>query len=372
MTCLRRTWCGRGLLVVGFAFLNLAFLSVAHNDGAPAEPCKNDAGMTIEAEFRPGIITVDAYAKDWANIRGYQFLLTQAITADLKSPYPQDSGRMQIKAVHDGREIFFLVEVPGDYVYEDGQIMGCPAVALMFGIGDDATYHNMGGCQEKSDTCSSSSCAGHEVDIMQFTISTAIPGRLYGANLLDNLNGTGHDSTGHLDDMYAWNPHCRFVDGLGPNDVKEGAGAQNEWRGAWTHTSISNEYGMVQGDSPYGKAGTKGFYIFEFARPLRTGDRSQQDKQFTIGGIHGMAAALWYPVGNVPWSPHEHYSANCDWIPLKILSAAGPSSHTFTKVVDTLSILAVVLALAALGTTFAVGWWLKTNPHATFTSINPL
>ncbi|KAG6556314.1 hypothetical protein Mapa_002256 [Marchantia paleacea] len=363
---------GWPLLVIALVLLSSASLSVAHNDGAPAAPCKNDAGLTVQSGFRPGTITVDADSKDWVGIPYYQFVLTQAITADPKAPYPQDSGRMQIKTVHDGRDIFFLLEVPGDYVYEDGLNTGCPSVALMFGVGDDATYHNMGGCTEKSDTCTSSTCAGHEVDIMHFSIGSAIPGRLYGANLLDNLNGTGADSVGHLNDMYSWNPHCRHVDGLGPNDQKEGAGAQNDWRGAWTHTSIQNDYGLVQGDSPYGKAGTKGFYIFELARPLRTADRFQQDAQFTIGATHPMAAALWYPVGNVPWSAHEHYSANCDWIPLKILSAAGTGSETISRVVDTLSILALFLALAALGTSFVVGWWVKTNPHATFTSINPL
>lgn len=51
----------------------------------------------------------------------------------------------------------------------------------------------MGGCKASPDKCSSETCHGYDVDIMHFTISTAIPGRLYGANLVDNVNGTGAD-----------------------------------------------------------------------------------------------------------------------------------------------------------------------------------
>lgn len=51
----------------------------------------------------------------------------------------------------------------------------------------------MGGCTNLPGTCNAKSCRGHEVDIMHFSIGNAIPGRLYGGNLMDNLNGTGRD-----------------------------------------------------------------------------------------------------------------------------------------------------------------------------------
>lgn len=41
--------------------------------------------------------------------------------------------------------------------------------------------------------CTSKSCRGHEVDIMHFSIGSAIPGRLYGGNPLDNRDGIGSD-----------------------------------------------------------------------------------------------------------------------------------------------------------------------------------
>lgn len=97
----------------------------------------------------------------------------------------------------------------------------CPSIALMFQIGNSATYHDvrflvsesrffylyvvkllckvsinlcmirypllnkMGGCKESPDTCNSTNCRGYEVDIMHFSIGNSIPGRLYGGNSID-------------------------------------------------------------------------------------------------------------------------------------------------------------------------------------------
>ena len=49
----------------------------------------------------------------------------------------------------------------------------------------------MGGCKASPDSCTNKTCRGYEVDLMHFSIGTAIPGRLYGGNLLDV--GTGND-----------------------------------------------------------------------------------------------------------------------------------------------------------------------------------
>lgn len=51
--------------------------------------------------------------------------------------------------------------------------------------------HKMGGCGEGPDTCTRKNCHGHEVDIMHFSLGTAIPGRLYGGNSVDNSLGYG-------------------------------------------------------------------------------------------------------------------------------------------------------------------------------------
>ncbi|MCO5608929.1 hypothetical protein L7F22_063147 [Adiantum nelumboides] len=103
--------------------------------------------------------------------------------------------------------------------------------------------HWMGGCKQNPDACSSDSCEGHAVDLMHFSIGGAIPGRLYGANAYDNANSTGKDSIGSLHDMYGWNPHCRYFDGLLPNESSiPNSGSQNDWRGAWSHSSMDLTY----------------------------------------------------------------------------------------------------------------------------------
>lgn len=51
----------------------------------------------------------------------------------------------------------------------------------------------MGGCPLPPTKCSPSSCRGHEVDIVQFKINSAIPGRIYGTNEADELLSSGHD-----------------------------------------------------------------------------------------------------------------------------------------------------------------------------------
>ncbi|OAY48802.2 uncharacterized protein LOC122723617 [Manihot esculenta] len=223
---------------------------------------------------------------------------------------------MTVKALHDGKDLFFLLQVDGDYAYAKGNNNKCPSVALMFPIGDHATYHNMGGCKEGTNSCTSKTCKGHEVDMMHFSIGNAIPGRLYGGNLIDNRDGNGGDRFGHLVDLYAWNPHCRYIDGIGPSG--NDSSAQNNWKGAWWHTIFTDHSGFVEEDSPYGSDGQKGTYLFEFSRPLRTMDRLQQDAQFTISGSSKMAVAFWYPVDGNPWHGSGHFSINCDWIPLDI------------------------------------------------------
>lgn len=67
----------------------------AHNEDAPPEPCASDMGVTVEAEYRPGLITLDADSKDWAGVRGYEFPLRMAI--NVAETYPMDPGSIQIK-----------------------------------------------------------------------------------------------------------------------------------------------------------------------------------------------------------------------------------------------------------------------------------
>lgn len=276
--------------------------------------CESDEEIRIEAEFKPGFITLDGHADDWKDIDGLDSSLLPALDPDDDKKYT--GGKMTVKALHDGNDMFFLLQVDGNYAYTKGDNKKCPSVALMFPIGDEATYHNMGGCKEGTGTCNRKTCKGHEVDIMHFSIGNAIPGRLYGGNPLDNGEGNGGDRFGHLVDLYSWNPHCRYLDGTGPSG--NDSSGQNNWKGAWWHSSFNVHSGFVEEDSPYTSDSQKGTYFFEFSRPLRTMDRLQQDAQFTIGGSSKMAVAFWYPVDGNSWHGSGHYSVNCDWIPLDI------------------------------------------------------
>ncbi|KAJ6400944.1 hypothetical protein OIU84_016379 [Salix udensis] len=177
--------------------------------------CEADEEIRIEAGFRPGLITLDGHADDWKDIDAFDSSLLPALDPDDDKEYT--GGKMTVKALHDGNDVFFLLQVDGNYAYTKGDNNKCPSVALMFPIGDEATYHNMGGCKEGTDACNKKTCKGHEVDIMHFSVGNAIPGRLYGGNPLDNGDGNGGDRFGHLVDLYGWNPHCRYLDGTGPS-----------------------------------------------------------------------------------------------------------------------------------------------------------
>ncbi|KAG0475970.1 hypothetical protein HPP92_012401 [Vanilla planifolia] len=280
--------------VVVSGAIHFAAAHEGHGDEA-AGSCAGSPDIGVVAYYRPGIVTVDGREDDWDGIDGFEVQLLPALDPDVDKAYA--GGKMSIKAIHDGSNVFFMLQVDGEYAYSQGANEKCPSVALMFQVGENASYHNMGGCKNLPGSCNNMSCRGHEVDIMHFSIGNAIPGRLYGGNLADNSEGTGNDRFGHLVDVYAWNPHCRYLDGKGPTG--KSSYAQNDWHGAWWHSKITFNSGIVAGDSPYSEDGVKGTYYFEFSRPLRTMDRSQQDVQFVIGQTSRVAAAFWYPIGEI-------------------------------------------------------------------------
>ncbi|KGN45024.1 uncharacterized protein LOC101219938 [Cucumis sativus] len=306
--------------------------------------CESDSDIGIVAEFRPGIITLDGHADDWNDIDGFEFSLLPALDPDEDKEY--SGGKMTVKALHDGRDVFFLLQVDGQYRYSKGDSSKCPSVALMFQIGESATYHSMGGCKEGKDTCTNKTCKGYEVDLMHFSIGNAIPGRLYGGNNVDI--GTGGDRFGHLVDVYAWNPHCRYLDGIGPSG--NDSSAKNDWKGAWWHSSFSHHSGFVEEDSPYSSDNQKGTYYFEFSRPLRTSDRLQQDAQFVIGGSSKMSAAFWYPVDEKPWHGSGHYSIHCDWTSLDFYSSSSKLTTSLhgSGSSSTASIFALLISVISL------------------------
>ncbi|CAA0824911.1 heme binding [Striga hermonthica] len=328
--------------------------------------CDPNSEIRVQAEFRPGIITIDGKVDDWDGVEGSDFPLLPALDPDADKEY--DAGKLTLKVVHDGKDAYFMLQVNGNYAYTQGYDSSkCASVALMFQIGESATYHRMGGCEEGPDSCTNKTCKGHEVDIMHFSIGNAIPGRLYGGNPVDNREGYGGDRFGHLVDMYSWNPHCRYLDGISPsgNDTS----AQNDWQGSWWHSSLTDHSGFLEVDSPYSTEGQKGTYYFEFSRPLRTMDRLQQDAQYTIGKSNKFSAAFWYPMDGKPWHGSAHYSISCDWIPLDFI----PGLSEPTKVAaqqsswDAASALSLFFSVVALCMSVFIGHRMsKTSRTANF------
>ncbi|KAL6515911.1 hypothetical protein OROGR_019216 [Orobanche gracilis] len=314
--------------------------------------CDPDSEIRVEARFIPGIITVDGKVDDWNDIDGSDFPLLPALDPDADKEY--NAGKLTLKALHDGKEAYFMLQVNGNYAYTQGDDSKCASVSLMFQIGENATYHRMGGCGEAPDACTNKTCHGNEVDIMHFSLGNAIPGRLYGGNPVDNSEAYGGDRFGHLVDVYAWNPHCRFLDGISPtgNDTS----AQNDWQGSWWHSSLTDHSGFIKDDSPYALEGQKGTYYFEFSRPLRTMDRVQQDAQFTIGKSSKFTAAFWYPMDGKPWHGSGHYSISCDWIPLDFISGStGPTEVAQRSSWDAATVFSLLFSVAALCMSIFIG-----------------
>ncbi|KAG8369073.1 hypothetical protein BUALT_Bualt15G0112300 [Buddleja alternifolia] len=392
-------------------FLLAACIATAHEESGEWH-CDPDDEARIGAQFRPGIVTLDGHADDWADVDdGFDFPLRPALDPDEDNEYKP--GKMTLKALHDGADVYFMLQVNGDYLYSKGgnikegsirDIMKysmalrdkhkCPSLALMFQVGENATYHNMGGCKESPDTCNSTNCRGHEVDIMHFSIGNSIPGRLYGG---DSVNGVGQDERIGLVDMYSWNPHCRNIDGNGPSG--NDSTAVNNWKGAWWHSSFSTHSGkmhqssaevwilkvviflktsfivrwFIEDDSPYGSAGQKGTYYFEFSRPLRTMDRFQQDAQFSIGQSSRFSAAFWYPADGKPWHGSGHYTVSCDWVPMDVIPAystqlKGASGSSW----DAAGGFAFVLSIVAFCISIFVGYMVSKNKSVPFTPIDHL
>ncbi|XP_054803830.1 uncharacterized protein LOC129307011 isoform X2 [Prosopis cineraria] len=358
-----------------FLILFLAFVSIgvvdSHEESGPWS-CDSNSEIRLQADFKPGLVSLDGHADDWKDIDGSDFSLLPALDPDADKEYK--GGKMTVKTLHDGRDVFFLLQVDGVYAYSKGNSNKCPSVALMFQIGDGASYHNMGGCEEHSTSCTNKTCKGHEVDIMHFSIGNAIPGRLYGGNHVDNRDGNGGDRFGHLVDLYAWNPHCRYLDGFGPSGSVNDSSAQNDWKGAWWHSSFTVHSGFIEDESPYAENGKKGTYFFEFSRPLRTMDHLQQDAQFTIGGSSKMSVAFWYPVDDQPWHGSGHYSVDCDWVPFGISSGSsllGNSAATSSW--SAANAFSLFLSVAALCATVFLGYHVLLRPkNVPFTPMEEL
>ena len=61
--------------------------------------CESDSGIRIEAQFGPGLITLDGHADDWKDMDGSEFPLLPALDPDAENEYA--AGKMTVKVFFD-------------------------------------------------------------------------------------------------------------------------------------------------------------------------------------------------------------------------------------------------------------------------------
>eukprot|EP00268_Persea_americana_P040562 TRINITY_DN4030_c0_g1_i1.p1 TRINITY_DN4030_c0_g1~~TRINITY_DN4030_c0_g1_i1.p1 ORF type:complete len:105 (+),score=19.32 TRINITY_DN4030_c0_g1_i1:1325-1639(+) len=103
-------------------------------------------------------------------------------------------------------------------------------------------------------------------------------------------------------------------------------------------------------------------------------DRLQQDAQFTIGQSSMVSVAFWFPVEGNPWSGSEHYSINCDWMPLDIISPSTTSSMKLTssRPWDAASAFSLLLSVVSFSLSVFVGYWVSRSKAIRYTPIDDL
>jgi len=256
------------------------------------EPGHDEGEIVFDAAF--ATITVDGDDSDWSAIEGATVTLEQirledlppAVAAEIKFG-PLDPVDVTFKVANDAKNIYVLLEVPGDFDYNPADHNLSAAPSVMFRIDDPAAPH-MGAEEPEIDKSLGM------VDIWHWELDCA-PGEVSGGK---GIAG-GDDPACNLDDEYSTKPVNREDDGGG--DVANAA-AENGLTGVWDHT------GRASGD---GAAGT---WIFEFSRPLQTGD--PQDAQFASGSTAHIALAFFDPNESPDgWSDAGHLqSAYTGWI----------------------------------------------------------
>jgi hypothetical protein len=238
-------------------------------------------------------ITVDGDNSDWASISGLTVNLEQIEIppgADWDAPGPLDAINVNVKAATNANNIYVLLEVPDDYDFDPADHNLSASLGVMFRIDQPAGPH-MGADDPDVET------GLGMVDIWHWELDC-------GAGVISGNGdpGSGNDPDCNLDDEYATDPETREDDG------KEGdnPAAQNSISGVWEHSARG------QG------TGAAGTWIFEFSRPLQTGD--PQDAQFAAGATAYMALAYFDPdEGSTGWTDTGHLtSAENGWIAVSL------------------------------------------------------
>ena len=249
--------------------------------------------------------TLDADHSEWASVTSFSTSLVDI------SGNEYTAGKAELKCLHDNSNIYFALEIPGEYNFDTEDNHLCAAIGTMFKVGSKATYINMGGCPDAATGCDAvpDTCTDYLVDIgAHWELRTTEQGVMYGMNA---TSGTGNDLVANKDDEYGVSPMCRF------DDDDDTAG--NEWSGAWAHSQTT--------------IGEMGEYTFELSRSLTTAS-TKTDAQLAKGGVYKFGIAYWDPNQLATgWTDAGHYLTGCgsNWVDLVL----GESSKATNGDTDT-------------------------------------
>lgn len=79
------------LLVLGLALIGC----VSSHEESGEWSCESDSEIRVEAEYRPGFITLDGNADDWKDIEASEFSLLPALDPHVEHEY--QGGKMNVK-----------------------------------------------------------------------------------------------------------------------------------------------------------------------------------------------------------------------------------------------------------------------------------
>lgn len=92
--------CRRAAAVCVLSLLWQCVAVRAHGDhGSTGAACGRNVGVTLQAAFVPGSITIDGEASDWDSLTSQSFSLLPALSDDAKMPYPEGDHSMHIKVL---------------------------------------------------------------------------------------------------------------------------------------------------------------------------------------------------------------------------------------------------------------------------------
>lgn len=76
-------------------FISISILRVNSHQESGEWTCESGSEIRVDAEFKPGLISLDGHAEDWKDIDGFEFSLLPAV--DPHPDHEYKDGKMTVK-----------------------------------------------------------------------------------------------------------------------------------------------------------------------------------------------------------------------------------------------------------------------------------